>query len=511
VRRVHCNRAAFLIPLLLSLALAAAQPYAADGGFDRPQRLFPDDPRPLVALSLEAGRATIVRRVGEGLVALEVGSDAERPLATTSGVRELRVAGSLTSAVVPLWTIRDPASGRYQHLTGAGSVRFETPNQASLLWLASDAEPLLLGLRVRGGLNEIILVGESIEVLHRSDLQLKGLSGSWEAGRLHLTWLEGFDELGAFGLISSWTAYAASLDADAAGPSGDRWHAVPLGEASGSVQRTVTAADAGRVVRAYTGSDGRVVRSLASAADAGDATLERSVAGRPLGAWVDATEAPLFIARGESILRWRGPDDVVPVVWSPMVVLDGAVVRDADGVTHLLWVGTDMGGDGLVYRSDDRRALERTLLDRLAATFGWRPWSWAEEAGGQLLTALLVAVLVATGSLPLVWLLGLVAAGQDAPRARLRGASVGAGLPSVVALLGLLAGLDAGELLPLFGGWVTLAVGGAAAAGVTLAVWRRRDLEPMPGFVLAAATALGLAVVGNVFIGFRAWLALGWW
>ncbi|MDF1522859.1 MAG: hypothetical protein P1P87_08575, partial [Trueperaceae bacterium] len=48
--------------LLAALStLAAAQPYAADGGFDRARLVAREQARPVAVLALDQGRATLVR------------------------------------------------------------------------------------------------------------------------------------------------------------------------------------------------------------------------------------------------------------------------------------------------------------------------------------------------------------------------------------------------------------------------------------------------------------------
>jgi hypothetical protein len=508
VRRARPLRAhAWGLLLALLLHGAGAQPFAADGGFGRPERLFPDENRPLVALALDQGRATVVRRTEDGWARYPFDGDAERTVIGPLGIRELRAAGSDRSPLQVLWTVRDPTTGNYLHHVDADLV-VQTSNLPPLLWLANDREGILLSLRVRAGVSEIVRVErDGPMVLHRSELQLKGLSGVWQGGDLHLTWLEGFDEVSPFGLQSAWIAYAGST----AEEGGAGLAPVALGRAAGGLEQTVTAADAEVVLRAFVAEDGRVARVLTPSSDPGAFTLEATLVGRPIGGSVDGTEVALFIARGESIFRWRGDAESVAVAWSPVVVLDAWSVRDRAGVTHLLWIGTDVGGNGLVYRSDDRAPMARTWSDRLAARFGWRPWSWREEATGQALTALLMAVLVATGGLPWLLPVGLLVARRGGARARLWGAGIGAGLPTLALFLALLSGASARTLLPLFGGPAALVGGAAAALLIAMGLWLRRDIEALPAFVLTAATALAIATGIHVFLGFQAWLALGWW
>ena len=486
---------------------ASAQPFAADGGFGRPERLLTTESRPLVALALDQGRATVAYPTGSALALYDLVDGTQRTTPAAIGIREVRAAGSNLAALQTLWTIRDPVSGNYLHHHHA-EVLYETPNLAPLLWLISDrGTTTLLGLRVRAGVNEIVrLDRDQITVLHRSQIQLRGLSGVWQGDDLHLTWLEGFEELSAFGLQSEWTAYAASTATGA-----DVLTPVALGQAAGAVERTITAADAEQVVRAFVSSNGRVVRVLGAGSNLTAFESEATIAGRPIGASIEGAQVGLFIARGDTIFRWRSESDLVSVAWSPMAVLDGWSVQDAAGVTHLVWVGTDVGGDGLVYRSDDRTPMARTPSDRLAAYFGWRPWSYPQEAAGQVLTALLVAVLVATSGLPLLLPIGLLVTRGGGARAQLWGAVVGAGLP-VVGLFGaLLAGVSAPSLLPLFGGPNGLFGGTLAGSLLAYWLWQRRDIESLPAFILTAATALACVAGITFFLGFRAWLALGWW
>ena len=305
--------------------------------------------------------------------------------------------------------------------------------------------------------------------LYRTDLQIAGLSAGAHDGVVHLTWIEGFTEVTAFGSASDWRAQAAwwSPDGRWAGP-------VELGAADGQIARTTTAAESSAraphpaVQRTWTGSDG-IVR------------------------------------------RWRvGVDD--DLRHSPVVIREGWVVVDAAGIHHLLWIGSEAGGRDVVYVSNDRQPMARGPIDEIAAAFGWRPWSAAEEAAGQAGASLLAAVLVSASALPLLWLLAIVlTSGGSARHARWRGAAAGAGLPALGMIAAAGAGAPAGLLWSLVGGAPVLV--GASLGGALFAarMWRKHDLEPVPAFVAAAVTALAVASTVIVFVGFQRWLALGLW
>jgi hypothetical protein len=61
------------------------------------------------------------------------------------------------------------------------------------------------------------------------------------------------------------------------------------------------------------------------------------------------------------------------------------------------------------------------------------------------------------------------------------------------------------------GGVATLVGASTVAALLAAWLWRQRDLEALPAFVGAGATALACATVGIAFVGFRAWVDLGLW
>jgi hypothetical protein len=497
--------------------LGWGQPYAADGGFDRPRALLPHLERPLATLALDHGRASLVSWEAGAVVVRDLAGDGEvRRLGDAEGVRDLTVASSVDAALQAIWAWRDLTTGRYVYRGTFTDDPFESGQLLPLVAVQHAGETWLFSHRGRDAGAEIVRLapdGTTIP-LYRTDLQITGLSAAAADGVVHLTWVEGFTETTAFGSASDWQAQAAwwSPDGRWAGP-------VPLGNADGEVGRTATAVEAGPdalVQRTWTGDDGVARRWRVAVGDAlaGPAVgVVPLVAGRPLGTTLAAGVGTDFIARDRSI--WRVTDPTAPpvaVVWSPVVIREGWAVLDAAGIHHLLWIGSEAGGRDALYASDDRRPMVRGPLDEIAAVFGWRPWSVAEEAVGQLGASLLAAILVSASTLPLLWALAVAfARGASTDTARWRGALTGAALPGVGVLAAAALGAPADVLFPLVGGAATLAGASAVAALLSAWLWRHRDLEALPAFVGAGATALAWATVGIAFVGFQAWVDLGLW
>jgi hypothetical protein len=501
----------------LAGALAWAQPYAADGGFDRPRALLPHLERPLATLALDHGRPTVVSWEDGTVVVRDLAGDGDaRPVGSADGVRDLTVAGSHDAQVQAIWAWRDLTTGRYVYRSTFADAAFESGQLLPLVAVQQAGETWVFSHRGRDAGAEVVRItpaGEAIP-LYRTDLQITALSADAADGVVHLTWVEGFTETTAFGSSSDWRAQAAwwSPDGRWAGP-------VPLGDADGQVARTETAVEAGAgavAQRTWTGSDGIARRWRIAAADplVDPATgVVALVAGRPIGTTLADGIGTDFVARGSTV--WRVGDPASPpvaVAWSPVVIREGWTVLDADGVHHLAWIGSEAGGRDVLYASDDRRPMVRGPVDEIAAAFGWRPWSVAEEAAGQLGASLLAAILVSASTLPLLWALAAVfARGASATAARLRGSLAGAALPGVGVLAASALGAQADVLWSLVGGIGTLVGASAVAAILAAWLWRKRDLEATPAFVGAGATALACATVGIAFVGFQGWVDLGLW
>ena len=517
--RARWRAAALGVATLFALAgtIAGGQPYAADGGFDRPRPWRPQLERPVATLALDTGRASVVAWEAGEVRVHDLEGGVVRSLGEAAGVRNLTVASASEAPVQAIWSWRDLSTGRYQYRSTFDDALLEAAQLLPLVAVQDGGTTLVLSHRGREGGAEIVHFanGGETTTLYRTDLQIAGLSADAQDGVVHLTWIEGFTEVTAFGSASDWRARAAWWS-----PAG-RWSGpVELGVADGQVARTTTAAETSAhaarpaVQRTWTGGDGIVRRwRVGVDDDLRDPPLaaQALTAGRPLGSTVAGGAATDFIARGNTV--WRVEEagsPAVAVAWSPVVVRDGWVVVDAAGVHHLLWIGSEAGGRDVVYLSNDRQPMERGPIDEIAAAFGWRPWSVAEEAAGQAGASLLAAVLVSASALPLLWLLAaLLTRGGSARRARWRGAGVGAGLPAIAMLAAAAAGAPAALLWSLVGGVPVLvgaSLGGALFAGRS---WRKRDLEPVPAFVAASVTALAATSAVTVFVGFQRWLALG--
>ena len=483
---------------------ARAQPYAADGGFDRPRLVSRGQDRPTAGLALDAGVATWVRIDDEALVAEPLAGGASRRLDTADGVRWVAVDGGLDRPLVAVWHRRDPQTGRYVFSWSAGGELLRTVQPLEPVPVATDAAPLLFVARGQGAeaILERLDAGDPGAVLYRTDLRLSGLSAVADAtGTVQFTWLEGRSEATPLGNRSSWTAKAATWSA-ATGLVAP----VDLGAALGDGPPTTTSASAGRIERTWVGDDG-FVRRVASDPDAELAApghVDRILAGRPVAALAGAA----YVAEGGTV--WRVADDVAtPVAWSPLVLARAWAVRDARDVTHLAWVGTETGGQHALYAADDRSPMVRTWRDHLAARLGWSPWNLAEEAAGQTAASALIAVLVAMVAAPVLWIASIAFAGRaSARRARWRGALAGSLLAPTVVGGSLGAGVAGATLWPLVGGPVTLALAAVVGLGLGGVVWARRDMEPTPAFVASGTTAVAVTVAIVAFVTFQRWLTL---
>lgn len=496
--------AAVAIVVAALVGTAQAQPYAADGGFDRPRLVSRDQDRPTAALALDAGEATWVRIEDGALVAVPRAGGAARRLDAAEGVRWIAVDGGVDRPLVAVWQRRDPQTGQYVFSWNAGGEFLRTVQPLEPVPVATDSAPLLFVARGAGtmAILERLDAGDPGALVYRTDLRLSGLSAVADGtGTVQLTWLEGRTESTPLGNRSSWTARAATWTA-ATGLVGP----VDLGAALGDAPPTTTNAADGRIERTWVDPEG-LVRRASFGPDAAPATpdeVDRIRSGRPVAVLAGAT----YVAEEGTV--WRvAAGDATPVAWSPLVLAHTWAVLDAHGVTHLAWVGTETGGQYAVYASDDRTPMVRTWRDHLAARLGWSPWSLAEEAAGQAAASALIAVLVAMIAAPVLWLASIAFAGRtSAPRARWRGAIAGAFLAPIVMAGALAAGVAGATLWPLVGGPATLALATAIGLGLGGVAWARHDMEPTPAFVASGTTAVAVTTAVVAFVSFQRWLAL---
>lgn len=509
-------------PLLLAIATvlltvgasaALAQPYAAAGGFDRPVQLSRGLEREVAALALDHGRPVLVQVQGDTLSMHTIPRDlGEPPVLLDPGpqVRMVVASGGLDLPVVAIWSKRDLRTGRFHyHWTGGGEL-FSSVQAFDLVPVSTPSGARVFVARGQGlasVIDELGLDGQADTLFH-SEMRLLGLSATALDGGVQLTWLEGRTETTAFGSRDDWTAYAAGQEAD-----GGWWGPVALGTATGAAPWTATSLDGqGGVVRLFAGDDGlvRSHRSSGAAADDLGAEARPLGTGRPVGSAGSASGVGAdYLALGNSLLRypWDG-GEAQPVAWSPLTIQEAGVVIDAQGHTWLSWTGTEVGGSYALYLSDDRQAMRPGLGDRLAAFFGWSPWNLLQEAFGQLAASALAAVLAAMAATPVLWLLSLLLHNAPLQAARRRGAVAGAVLPPALVALVLAIGAPADRVLPLVGGLPTLLLGAVVGLAAGWWLYRRRDMESLPAFLLSATTAVACSCGVVAFVSFQAWLQI---
>lgn len=490
----------FCIVMLAAAPVAAAQSFAADGGFGRPERLQRSSDRPQIDYALDAGELLEVQ-FRDGSVQARLADGDVRTLqagvgSTTGAVRALLAASSMDAPATWLWTERDLTTGRYKTLLASGELLWETGHAQVLVPLLTQGELRVFSHRARAeGADVLALLGDNrIEVLFESDQLVAGLSGAvGPEGDVHLTWLEGFNEVTPFGVRGDWTVFTARLTGNAVSVK------TPIGKANGGNLVTVTQALENGVQRLWTGEDGRVQRWQAG-------VVSSLIPGRPVGANRDGES---FLAQGDRLVRIDAQGLITWIAWSPVVVLDAWLLHDQHGVTHLRWLGAEAGGDWVIYGSHNRVAFTPTWIDRLAALLRLRPWNITEQLLGQAASGILAGVLAGATALPLLWLIGLAFARAGLRRARLFGASAGALL---LWLVGFAAGLwaPAGSAVwALVGGLPTLLAGPLLGGVLAWLAWRRSDVEPLLSFIGTAASAFGVGFALMMFVGFGAWTELG--
>jgi hypothetical protein len=486
----------------LLLGLATAQPaggggglvggdaarFAAGGGFGRPVALA-QLAAPLLALG--SGPEPRVYVWHEGAI---VAHSATAPDAAATTIASTPIPWALSAvgsggADLLAWSWRDLSDGAHV-VAGVEGILLRGRQPLQPVGVAAGEGARWFALSADGDGSHVVELepGGTLRRLYTTPLRLASLSAASDAdGALHVTWLEGFTESGPLGGRARWSAYGASLDASRLSPT-------ELGRSEPGTMPTATAASAtGGIVRAWTGADGQVRRSDRA---------EPLGPGRVLGA---TSAGAVFVAVGDRIVRYDAAGGAAAVAWSPVTIAGGAALRNDAGATDLAWWGTRAGGERVAFVASDRVAFTPNLRDRLAAAFGWSPWTLLEEAAGQVASSLLAAILAASAAFPLLALLAPIAtrSGSVAAGAR-RGAFTGGVLVAVV--LSVVALLGGAELAWAAGGIATLT---AIVGGGAMATWlvAPRDLERSAAFTLAASVAVTIAVAVIAFAGFRSFSA----
>jgi hypothetical protein len=503
---------ALVTVLVLTLSVALAQPYAADGGFDRPRELVASMQRPAVALAVDRGVA-VVAYIDRGRILrlpLAPQEDARRVAELASGESywDVVAAGSRdgSAPAVYAWYRRDFTTGRYVytwHADGETRRLFEAQQVLEVRVVIGPDGPEAWVTRMvpSGAVLERIAWSDgpdaAPEVVLTSELALSGADVVYDdAGTLHLAYLEGFSEATEFGVNDEWSGRYLRL--------GERTGAeepVDLGRAAPPPGRVAIALDELRVV--WSTDTGEVVATVPATGD----TI-RLGPGRP----VAATAEHVIWSEGATLAARSRPlagGTLANVAWSPIGIERAVAAQDTDGVTHLVWVGRRAGGGYAVLASDDRTPMVRTVSDRVAATFGWSPWSLAEEAAGQVAGALLAAVLVTMALIPLFWLVASLLVGRvPHERTRLFGALSGAAvIASAIAGLVIVTTLPTELVLALTGlPWVA-PVALLVAVAIGSRSVRTADLESLQALVLTACVTSLVATALLAFATFQEWLA----
>lgn len=529
-----------LVPLLPGL-LAHAQPYAAAGGFDRPQRLDGSAAAASVAVAVSpkgeiatvwAGRLGVWLSLqdspGETSVTELVAEEADVRSVSAAYLSAAALGAPGEEALVITWVSRDRRTGVYHYralINGRISELFEDALIVELTLVEVRGTAVAAGLFRQGGEGQLRLVpllGGEGRVLYRTPLTQRSLSvARQDAEGLWFSWVEGRNEQGEFGLISEWDAMLAYLDeSGTAAPL--TVNPVSLGEANVEDERQGVAllADpatgASRVTTLWPGEEGTLRMTVAERVG-GELKLsearEQFGAGRPLGG-----QWPYFYYVTGASLRRLNPasGEILNVAWSP-VTIEGAALAagrtapNGRSLTAAAWYGRAQGGAVEVHATNDRQAVELTLTDRFAALMRVNPWVIWDELFGQLLAALIVGMLVGFLLVPLLMLVGpLVAA---APR------SAAGGGPQVTAIvagltMGVLPAVAAAALLAKASGETGPRELGILAAAVLIGaltgwlVGRGGDREAQGTLTVAGAATAFVAVSLWAFLSYSGWAPL---
>lgn len=529
--------AALLYALVLA-ASALAQPYAAAGGFMRPQLVAGPGVVGAIATASHQGVMQAVWADPTGVW--------RRPLFDTEATpTQLVPAGSIrglsaTTAggdIAVAWLERDLRTGKTRHSLlwrSRSLLLFETNLEVPMLVGEAGGAPWVLVAPRSDGRASLMLyrvspAGELEEpvTLHSTSLSITGVRAAGSAaafrGPAHVAWLEGRTAFSALGTDSEWFANVMSTAL------GSEPLALGLADVVDVRQAVAVSPVAdGLVDTLWLTVDG--VMELTRARQVGDVleVVSRQAVdepGRPV-AFVGSDAywiADAFIRRGTVDGAGRLVN-VTSVVWSPVPVeasslfsLTGATSEALaeDGarvasVTTLAWYGREQGGKVSAYASDDSVAFVPGLTDEIAKVMQWSPWTAWQEAVGQALTAALAGMIVTLALAPLLFVLALVAARARgaATRPALLGAVIGIVTPvlilMVVALrypvppLAVVLTLDS-----LFRASPWLVLGGVAGH----LIGRRSDNEGQLVTFIAAASAALIATSALAFVNYHVWAA----
>ena len=498
--------------VLVLAALATpilAQPYAASGGFDRARRIAFAGGPPGAAVARDGGAVYVYWDDGTGIWRLPLAAPArvEPSLIVASRTVRRLLAATVDDGVALARIERDPASASWSHYlswSGEGRLLLNDLRQSPLALAPGPAGPAILLARFEGTdmALELHRWDGITQLVHHSDKDIDGLSLRFDdRGAAHLSWLEGEVRRTEFGNIAQWDAYYAMI-----GPGGTVSAPVQLGEAGRRGIQFVTRVDltpAGPTVMWTTQAGELLLTSPGQAPQ----SLGR---GHPIGVidgsiyWFSTTSIrrrPLVGGATEN------------VVWSPNTP-ELVSTLEHDGSVFLTWYGGTVGGGYVVFSANNLEPITLTLLDRVAARMGWRPWNFWESLGGQTLTSLLVALFATLALSPVMFVASLLIA-RFVPSERSTGVGIGIGFSTVLAVMAAVALLVLGPLSPsmpspqaLFGPPGELVLAFALGAGLSWLIRRKADSDVVFELVASAgiSSLVTLAVLG--FANFQTWSGL---
>lgn len=535
-----------LLPaMLLALWLggAAAQPYAADGGFARPTINDTGATTASVSVAVSpSGVITTVWGAAEGIWRQDrdaTGISEDALLVGTNDVRAVS-AEYVGDELVVSWVSRDRSTGVYHYnalLGGRQQELFTDALIVDLVLFDHQGSPYAAGLFRRGGEGQLRVIAladpadaaRGGRVIYRTSLAQRGLDVlSTPDGHVWLGWVEGRNERGEFGLISEWNAFVAYLpdldqplldpaDLGLAYVEDERLRVALMTELPADSAEAARLPVATDLVHTLWADEEGILRVSTVKVDAAGLTATTSDhalgVGRPLGAiW------PYFYwVTGTSIARASyagGP--ATNVAWSP-ITIEGtgfsavptpvAAADPQPALTAIAWFGRAQGGAIQVYGTDTRSAMTVRWSDRLAAAMGWSPWHMWDELIGQALTALLIGVIAAIAMVPAFIVLGsLLGRLVRTPRRALL-AGVAAALVLLVAGTTLYQrGFPSQEERTLI--WLSVVAGSLLGALTGWLVGRSGDREAQGTFTIAGAVTMLVAATVLSFLTYRQWAAL---
>jgi len=477
-------------------------PAIASGGFGRPSSLgrieATGDAQVGVADGAEGLYAVWEEPGGLRLAAMHDATVRGDILADlqTQGVRGLWAGAAGDSALVA-WLERDLSDGRYRlHWWWRGETRnvLDTASPPTVRLVQGSGSPALIVALPKPDGWRLELHGwdgsMKVSAPRPAELTVVGLDAIQEGEVVRVAWMEGTNAVVLGRVQASWTTYVASWHPDHSElreveAIGDgQWRGV------GDVARL--AIEGEQLLLAWphpsqglqVWRDGTVVGQLGR--------------GRLLGygngtwLWIDDNRLPQGLpgVPAQTVLRL------------PAIPERVALGSTAD-LTGVAWSSGRYLGGLDVWSVTNAEPYVATTLDRLALAMGWDPWRIGSALAGHTLTALLVAMLLSLGALPIWWIAAALLGRRDGgsvQRVRIDGLLVGTASVVWLATILRLSSLLGVQFAAALAGDVVWTVAGVILGAIigTVAL-AGRDLEATSGRLLAASLS---GTVGFAFWSF---------